>query len=663
MIVDELVAILGFDVRGEGELRKFNQGLDGAERKARSFSTALVALGGAAIGALGGLAIGRQVGDFVSSIATVNAEFETYEATLKTITGSAEEARRSMDWITEFGRTTPYEAGQVTEAFVRLKSYGIDPMDGSLRTVGDAASAMGKSLMAGVEAIADAVTGENERLKEFGVRASAEGENITYTWTENGKVLTKTVKKDAVEIQKALMGIFGRFNGAMDEQSKTWVGMTSNLADNWTEFLREIGGAGYYDDIKRRLQGVLDFTNRAFESGLAGDVAKGISDGLIAALNTTTHLATQAWRVGAAFFHAADGVLDLTSRVTGLSKGMSAAGLGAGLLASSAMGRGILMAVARRVPFVAAALAMDDIISGLNGDNSLVGSTKEGQQALDGLREKFTALQTAATGFADSLGSVRDRIAEALTLPDMPDLGLQMEGILSRPAEMIDRTLKSFEQLVTDPGQFAIDLMTTGINNLSAAMENVASVLTALSSPIESIKSAIESLKATLASLDAMLPGAGGTAQANPGAGKVSTTGKSARAPSSTGGSTGMADLVRSGRQQAEALRIEYGVSEEDSVAAATAIGKALASISGMAASAKVFLETTEFMASYNQAKVAMADLNAPIRARADLDITQLMAKVQTAQTALNGLRSNAGVSVGGAVRSRPQVAQSAAAP
>ena len=62
MIVDELVAILGFDVRGEGELRKFNQGLDGAERKARSFSSTLVALGGAAVAALGGLAIGRQVG-------------------------------------------------------------------------------------------------------------------------------------------------------------------------------------------------------------------------------------------------------------------------------------------------------------------------------------------------------------------------------------------------------------------------------------------------------------------------------------------------------------------------------------------------------------------------------------------------------------------------
>ncbi|MFY0735612.1 tape measure protein [Aurantimonas sp. NFXS3] len=642
MIVDELVAILGFDVRGEGELRKFNQGLDGAERKARSFSKTLVALGGAAIGALGGLAIGRQVGEFVSSIATVNAQFETYEATLKTITGSAEEARRSMDWITEFGRTTPYEAGQVTEAFVRLKSYGIDPMDGSLRTVGDAASAMGKSLMSGVEAIADAVTGENERLKEFGVRASAEGENITYTWTENGKVLTKTVKKDAVQIQKALMGIFGRFNGAMDEQSKTWVGMTSNLSDSWTEFLREIGDAGYYDDIKRRLQGTLDFVNTAFESGMVADVAGGISRGLIAALNTTTHLATQAWRVGAAFFHAADGVLDLTSRVTGLSKGMSAAGLGAGLLASSAMGRGILMAVARRVPFVAAALAMDDIISGLNGDNSLVGSTEAGQQALDGLKEKFTALQTAATGFADSLGSVRDRIAEALTLPDMPDLGVQMEGILARPAEMIDRTLKSFEQLVTDPGQYAIDLMTTGVNNLSAAMENVASVLTALSSPIESIKSAIESLKATLASLDAMLPGAGGTAQANPGAGKVATTGQTTRAPSSSGGSTGMVDLIRSGAQTVEGMKAEYGLTEE--------------------AIMKVALDLSQFLAPANQALAIQADLSRGVNAVANLDISQWMANADRAETRLRNLQAAAG-GASGAVRSRPQVAQSAAAP
>lgn len=48
---------------------------------------------------------------------------------------------------------------------------------------------MGKDLGQAVEAIADAVNGENERLKEFGIRSKKQGETFTYTYTLDGNVL------------------------------------------------------------------------------------------------------------------------------------------------------------------------------------------------------------------------------------------------------------------------------------------------------------------------------------------------------------------------------------------------------------------------------------------------------------------------------------------
>ena len=101
------------------------------------------------------------------------AQFERFETVLKTIEGSSEKARESMNWIDDFAVKTPYELAQVTDAFVKLRAYGMNPTDGLLRDLGDASAAMGKPLMQAVEAIADAVTGENERLKEFGVKSPA----------------------------------------------------------------------------------------------------------------------------------------------------------------------------------------------------------------------------------------------------------------------------------------------------------------------------------------------------------------------------------------------------------------------------------------------------------------------------------------------------------
>lgn len=282
MIIEELVAMLGYDIRGEANLQRFNANLDKTAAIAGRVATALVAAGTLAAGAM--LAFGKGV-------VNVSAQFEGFETSLTTIEGSAEKAKKSMDWIAQFAAKTPYELDGVTEAFIKLRAYGFDPMDGSLATLGDTASAMNKPLMQAVEAFADAATMEFERLKEFGIKAKQKGEEVTFTWQEGGKEMSKTVKKTGKDVTKFLLDVMGRrFNGAMIRQSKTWNGMMSNLSDSWAMFQKRVGDAGFFPLIKSRLADLMDYLGKLSDDGTLDKWAKNLSDGLSWGLDTAVGL-------------------------------------------------------------------------------------------------------------------------------------------------------------------------------------------------------------------------------------------------------------------------------------------------------------------------------------------------------------------------------------
>jgi hypothetical protein len=189
------------------------------------------------------------------SFLTTAMSMEKFEVQLKTILGTSKKAKESMGWIREFTKSTPYEMDQVTEAFVKLSAYGFDAVRW-IPMLGDAASGMGKDLIQAVEAFADAATGEFERLKEFGVKTRQEGDKVTFSWNENGKEMRKTVEKNSTAITQGIGDIFKRFQGAMEEQSKTMQGIWSNLKGQWTDFQVLVMDAGIYEELKIELEAI-----------------------------------------------------------------------------------------------------------------------------------------------------------------------------------------------------------------------------------------------------------------------------------------------------------------------------------------------------------------------------------------------------------------------
>lgn len=237
-----------------------------------------IAMSVAQVGAAAAIA---GAGAFVAGIISTTSKFEQFQVQLETTTGSAQKAKASLDWITNFAATTPYEIDQVTEAFVALQNYGIDATDGTLRTLGDTAAGMNKPLMDAVEMMADASTMQFERLRSFGITASQEGDRVAFNFQQNGRSMTLTANKNAADIQRVLGAILSdKYGGGMEKMSRTLSGLWANIKDKATIFMLKIGQAGIFDKLKAKTEAVLNQIQKWADDGTLDKWANEISDSL-----------------------------------------------------------------------------------------------------------------------------------------------------------------------------------------------------------------------------------------------------------------------------------------------------------------------------------------------------------------------------------------------
>lgn len=201
-----------------------------------------------------------------SFVVDTNREFERLNASLVTVTGSEANAKQAFGMIEKFAAKTPYNLGQVVEAFIKLKALGLDPSQDALTSYGNTASSMGKPLMQMIEAVADASTMEFERLKEFGIKARQQTNSVSFTF----RGVTTTVAKDAKSIEKYLRNLGKvQFAGAMDRQARTLNGIMSNIGDNLGRLARKVGASGLWDALKRGSTVLQEWTSGGDEAAAA----------------------------------------------------------------------------------------------------------------------------------------------------------------------------------------------------------------------------------------------------------------------------------------------------------------------------------------------------------------------------------------------------------
>jgi len=174
----------------------------------------------------------------LNKITDITRQTQIFQATLETATGSVEGSAIAFEALNEFAAETPYTLDQSIDGFVKLTNLGLNPSREAMMSYGDTASALGKDMMDMVEAVADAVSGENERLKEFGIKASVNGDRVRYTF----KGITTEIGNNAAEIEKYLISLGqDSFGGAMIKRMDTLDGKISNLSMVWDDLFRTVG--------------------------------------------------------------------------------------------------------------------------------------------------------------------------------------------------------------------------------------------------------------------------------------------------------------------------------------------------------------------------------------------------------------------------------------
>lgn len=221
-----------------GDLNKqVNKGNQDGVKSTNALSSAFSSLGKT----MGGLFAADMLLNFGSAVIATTAEFQKMEAVLTTTLGSKSAAKVAMDQIVEFASSTPFQVNELTDSFVKLANRGFTPTLAQMNSLGDLASSTGKSFDQLTEAALDAMTGEFERLKEFGIRASSEGDKVKFTF----KGVTTEVQKtdEAIKDYLISLGNAEGVSGSMAAISETVGGQISNLEDNFSQLQLAIGSS------------------------------------------------------------------------------------------------------------------------------------------------------------------------------------------------------------------------------------------------------------------------------------------------------------------------------------------------------------------------------------------------------------------------------------
>lgn len=247
---------------------KFNKNMKSLQDTVNSSASKISGLGKAVIGLGAAYAGISGIKSFAEDIMKTRMEYEKMEAALSATVGAAN-MDKVFSSLQQFAKDTPFTLAQVTESYQRLVNLGLDPSKKAMLAYGNIAAGIpNKSITDFIEAVADAVTGENERLKEFGIQSSKSGEMVSYTF----QGVTKTFKGTKENIEQYLQAVGASFaNGqALSNQALTMSGRLSALGDTFDQLKNNMakssGASKLFGEAIESITGFVQDLSDLFES-------------------------------------------------------------------------------------------------------------------------------------------------------------------------------------------------------------------------------------------------------------------------------------------------------------------------------------------------------------------------------------------------------------
>lgn len=305
------------------------------------------------------------VGNAIRSVISTGAEFESLSITLESLMGNAQGGEQALSWIKEFAKDTPLQLQGVTDGFIKLKAFGLDPMDGTYQSLVDANAKLGGDqeklngiiLATGQAWAKGKLQGEEIlQLVERGIpvwdklaKVTGKSNSELQDMSANGELTRDVIKKLVDELGRDAMG-------SASKQMKTFNGLASNAKDQWSQFLDLIADSGTLDYFKQILQDILDEVDRMKETGELQQLARDISDGIVAIASAVKSLIVTLydWREELALIAKIWLGMKIVDMVSGIKTMASSVG---GLASALGTGAGALALFAKRLAPVAALMA------------------------------------------------------------------------------------------------------------------------------------------------------------------------------------------------------------------------------------------------------------------------------------------------------------------
>lgn len=214
------------------------------------------------------------------------SSMEQYRNTLNIVMKDTKKAGETFKWAVDYANKTPFETGEIVDGTVKLQSYGMEAQK-VLPYIGDMASAMGKGMDQAVEAVADAQTGELERLKEFGItkeqivkQANAKLGNLEVV-NNKGQITNQRA------FNAALMSLMkDRFQGGMEVQANSFKGVMSTISGVWKSGLSQMAGinqeglvidGSFFDVVKDKALQLSEKLQNLQESGKFDEIQRSLA--------------------------------------------------------------------------------------------------------------------------------------------------------------------------------------------------------------------------------------------------------------------------------------------------------------------------------------------------------------------------------------------------
>jgi tape measure domain-containing protein len=212
---------------------------------------------------------------FGRTFVTPHAEFKRLQTVINELEGSAERGEKAFQWIRDFATRTPLTLNETTKAFMKLKAFGMDPMNGTLQALVDSNAKIGgdfENLQGIILQLGQAVGKGKLQAQDLNIlqeRGFFIVDKLAKVYGKSTKEVREAISEGRIgqqAIMKAIVQAGKDAEGAADRQSKGWIGLIGRLGSAWESVRTVIMDSGPFKFLEERLAAMVGWLEQITQS-------------------------------------------------------------------------------------------------------------------------------------------------------------------------------------------------------------------------------------------------------------------------------------------------------------------------------------------------------------------------------------------------------------